>query len=92
MNMDELIQLQVLKLKAAHSGVTGRLLDNFVDQAEPVQVRQMCAKVSPQLYDSLEKVCELLDLSKRAFIEAAVSDAVLRAEAQIGQAVRQEEI
>ena len=90
MNMDELIQLQVLKLKAAQSGISGRLLDHVLDQAETTQVRQMCAKVSPQLYDALEKVCEVLDLSKRAFIEAAVSDAVQRAEQQISTALSQE--
>lgn len=81
MNLDELLQLQVLKLKAVQSGrVPGELMDRLLDDPEgsPV-VRNMCAKVSPQLYDELEKVCSLLSMTKREFIEAAVSEAILRA-------------
>jgi hypothetical protein len=78
MNLEELIQLQVLKHKA--SSVPGRILDKMMESGEyPGEVRQMCAKVSAKLYDELDQVCGLLDMSKRQFIEAAVIDAVDRA-------------
>lgn len=85
--LDEVLQLQVLKLKAAQSGqVPGRLMDQLIEQGEgKVEVRNMCAKVSPQLYESLENVCGLLDMTKRQFIEAAVADAVAKAEELIAR-------
>ena len=79
MNFEENIQLHALKLKATLSGPGGRLLDQLLEQIESPQVRQMCAKVSSALYDDLESVCGLLDMSKREFIESAVSDALRRA-------------
>ena len=79
MNFEENIQLHALKLKATLSGPGGRLLDQLLEQTESPQVRQMCAKVSSALYDDLESVCGLLDMSKREFIESAVSDALRRA-------------
>jgi len=79
MNFEETIQLQVLKLKA-QSCIRGHLLDHVLESENPpIQVRQMCAKVSTQLYDELENVCGLLDMSKREFIEGAVADAISRA-------------
>lgn len=79
MNFEELIQLQVLKLKAENAG-RGPLLDHLIDQAgDHPQIRQMCAKVSSVMYDDLESVCGLLDMSKREFIESAVRDALERA-------------
>lgn len=81
MNFDELIQLQVLKLKASVTGaqpMNAKFLDQMIDSGEVPELRQMCAKVHPGLYASLEEVCDLLDMSKRQFIEAAVSDAILR--------------
>lgn len=83
MKLDEVLQLQVLKLKASQAGqgLGGHLVDRLIEQGEgKVEVRNMCAKVSPQLYASLENVCGLLDMSKRQFIEAAVADAVEKAE------------
>lgn len=80
MNFEEVIQLQVLKLKAQSSGRGGHLTDHLLESVpETPEIRQMCAKVSSLLYDDLEQVCGLLDLSKREFIESAVSDALKRA-------------
>ncbi len=83
MKLDEVLQLQVLKLKALNSGQTfsGRVMDQLIEQSEgKVEFRNMCAKVSPQLYENLEQVCNLLDMTKRQFIEAAVVEAVSKAE------------
>ena len=96
MNLDEVLQLQVLKLKAMKSGFNnGRLVDMALDQGQEVaSVRNMCAKVSHELYESLELVCQLLSMSKRQFIEAAVSDAIAKAEDLIERtgAMRQGEL
>jgi len=84
MNLQEVIQLQVLKRKAVFSG-RGALLESLIESgmAGPLPVRQMCAKVSVVLYHELESVCTTLDMSKREFIEAAVSDAIDQAKAVI---------
>jgi hypothetical protein len=40
----------------------------------------MCAKVTPQLFDAMKQTCSMLDMSQREFIEAAVSEAIRKAE------------
>lgn len=81
MTLDETIQLQVLKLKSTSGGLQGRILEQLLDEAgegHPL-VRQMCAKVSHVMYEDLEQVCQLLDMTKREFIEVAVGDALEKA-------------
>lgn len=89
MTFDELIQLQVLQLKAAASGVqpmAGGTVDQLIEAGTyPVEMRQMCAKVSPQLYQALDEICSALDMSKRQFIEFAVSDAISRAQGLLAE-------
>lgn len=82
MDFHEVLQLQVLKLKAMQSGVANRsLVDALLAQGEEVKgVRNMCAKVSNELYEELEQVCGLLSMSKREFIEGAVSESLARAQ------------
>lgn len=79
MKLDEVLQLQVLKLKAQQSGAGNKLTEALIERTEG-DLRNMCAKVSPQLYSKLEEVCSLLDMTKRQFIEAAVNDAISKAE------------
>lgn len=80
MTFDETIQLQVLKLKSMSGGLSGRVLDQLLEEAgETAPVRQMCAKVSHLVYEDLEQVVGLLDMTKREFIEAAVIDALAKA-------------
>ena len=87
MSVDEVSQLRVLKLKASQHGAgLGRLIDQAVESGELTGLRQMCAKVHPALYDRLEAITGLLDMSKREFIEGAVADAVARAEEAIERA------
>lgn len=83
MNLEELIQLQVLKRKALFAGAHpgSQLLDEVMEQSP--EMRQMCAKVTPSLYNRLEQVCTALHLTKRQFIEWAVLEAVQRAESAI---------
>lgn len=81
MQFEELIQLQVLKQKALNSGRLNRdLLEQVIEEGgADLPLRQMCAKVSVELYLDLENTCNALDMTKREFIEAAVSDAIRRA-------------
>ena len=51
--------------------------------SEPLPLKNVCAKVSVQLSEEIDKVCDLLDISKRRFLEAAFIDAVEKAHAII---------
>jgi hypothetical protein len=54
-----------------HGVNNDRLVDHLIGQRNS-ELRQMCAKVHPSLIDRLDQVTNLLDMSKREFIEAAV--------------------
>lgn len=65
---------------------TGRdLLDHLEDNAiqANIELKNICAKVSPELAKEIEAICGLLDIRKRSFIEAALIEAVSRAHAII---------
>jgi len=42
-------------------------------------LKNVCAKVSPQLSDDIDDICGLLSISKRRFLEAAMLEAVSKA-------------
>jgi hypothetical protein len=44
------------------------------------ETRNVCAKVSPQLAERIDQVCQMLDIRKRAFLEAAFVEAIQKAE------------
>jgi hypothetical protein len=78
MNLDDLIQLQALKLKASASGIRGALLESAIE-ANKEKMRHLGIPLAPGLFDELEDVCQKLDLTKREFVEAAIIEAVDRA-------------
>lgn len=86
MNFNETIQLQALKLKQSTKG-NGEFGDQMIDMAlkqDPALgglTRNICAHISVQLFDRVEQCCGMLDLSKRRFVEMALSEALDRAEA-----------
>lgn len=43
-------------------------------------MKNVCAKLSSELSDRLDTTCSLLEISKRQFIEAALIDALAKAE------------
>lgn len=57
--------------------------DLALQTSEPLPLKNVCAKVSVQLSEEIDKVCDLLDISKRRFLEAAFIDAVEKAHAII---------
>ncbi len=56
------------------------LPEDFLDQS-PVPLKNVCAKVSQQLSDNIDEIVNLLEISKRRFLEAAFIEAVQRARA-----------
>lgn len=59
------------------------LVDNLLEAAEGTQLKNVCAKVSSELSDKIDSICDLLDISKRRFLEAAMIEAVEQASAII---------
>ena len=57
--------------------------DLALQTSEPLPLKNVCAKVSVQLSEEIDKVCDLLDISKRRFLEAAFIDAVEKVHAII---------
>lgn len=58
------------------------LLDHVLNDPEQptlIPLKNVCAKVSPELSADIDEVCALLGISKRRFLEAAFVDAVQQA-------------
>lgn len=86
MTPSETLQLQALKLKQLYtrgSSNPGALLDEVIrqnpDEAK-AQLRNICALISPELFEKVENLCNVLDLSKREFVEMALVEFVELAE------------
>lgn len=54
------------------------LLDAVADQPE-AGLKNVCAKVHPDLSRRIDEVCDLLDISKRRFLESAMVEALEQA-------------
>ena len=66
---EELILLKSLALKNLQGN--GDLVDMLGNQFENKdEFRNVCVKLTPSLSDELERVCDLLSISKRRFIES----------------------
>lgn len=78
MNLNELVRLKALEQKRFNQG-EGDLHDALIDdllKRDGGEFRNICAHISPQLYDEIDSLCSALDISKRRFVEAALIDAV----------------
>lgn len=56
-----------------------QIIDYAVDEAEGL-TKNVCARVSTKLSDDIDSLCDFLGLSKRRFVEAALIDAVRKAQ------------
>lgn len=76
MDLKQTLTLHALKLKAlaSHGASTG-LSEALIEQ-NPEPLRQICARISPALYEEVSKLCSLLDIPQRRFVEAALVEAV----------------
>lgn len=85
MRTDDTLRLQALKLKELNTrGWSGpdliqSLLDSNPEEAKE-KMRNICAFISPELFDQVEGVCNLLSLSKRQVVEMALIDFLAKAE------------
>jgi len=90
MKSEEMLMLQALKLKKLNSkGFEGPdLVEQLILQnpdAAKEKLRNICAFISPDLFSEIDSLCNLLDLSKREFVEMALVDLVAKAHAVIQQ-------
>lgn len=90
-NIDSLVTEKALSLinGSSSDGVLDHILegdDGFsLRTAEPLPLKNVCAKVSVQLSQKIDHVCDFLSISKRRFLEAAFLDALEKAHAIIDQ-------
>lgn len=83
--LDALVTKKSLEFMSVHGGYSN-LLDAIADGliggedgSESFGLKNVCAKVHPDLDAEISKVCDLLGMRKRAFLEAAFIDAVAKA-------------
>lgn len=74
--LTELLTYRALHFKQSNDNTTAIVLDHHLAGNEfdvgPLQLKNVCAKLSSELADRLDSMCGLLDISKRRFIEAAI--------------------
>ena len=92
MNFDEVIRYKALALKSSISGATGS--DLFIDQLDisnTPSMRNICATIHISLFEKVESITNLLNISKRQFVEHALIEAVEKANSIIKEVNPMEE-
>ena len=86
MNLDETLRLKALKLKQLNT-MGSDFADVIIDQIakDNPETRNICAHISLPLFQEVDSLCGLLDMSKRRFVEMALSDAVSKAHTILGE-------
>ena len=86
MKFDDLIQYKALHLEYVTSGASADfLLEGVSPEEKKKHLRNVCALISVDLFERLENTCNLLDISKRQFIEASLVECLNRANEQVLQ-------
>jgi hypothetical protein len=75
--LDEILTYRALAFKHGHSVTTNSGIDAVIGEGS-TQTKNVCAHLSLPLVDRLENALGILDMSKRAFIESAIIDALDR--------------
>lgn len=75
--LDEILTYRALAFKHGHSVTLDSGIDAAISQGS-TQTKNVCAHLSLPLVDRLENALGILDMSKRAFIESAIIDALDR--------------
>ena len=85
MRSNEILLLQALKLKQlgdrGHSGDVD-LIEQLASQNPEYakeKMRNICAFITPEMFDDVSQVCDILSLSKRELIEMALVDVLEKA-------------
>jgi hypothetical protein len=80
MNTDDklrLAALQVKQLHTSHTKLEEHILQAAIDQnpeEAKAHFKSICATVSLSLFERVDGICQMLDLSKREFVEMALID------------------
>lgn len=78
--IDSLVTLKSLELVTSASGINDGITNVLLDDPQfHALTKNVCAKLSVELSDRIDSVCGLLGVSKRRFMEAAVIDALEKA-------------
>ena len=90
MKFDQYLQYRALSFKASVEGQSGNLtlMDLALEQEqnkENSQIKTVCAPISQTLFDRLDNTLNILDISKRKFIEMAIIAALDRADEIISE-------
>lgn len=82
---DQVMQYRALAFKFSFSGGSGNALDDMLENAvtsgvveQAIPMQNVCAKLSVDLVQQMEEKINILDISKRRFIELAVIQALHR--------------
>lgn len=76
---NEFLLQKTLEFKQGPEGNTlDGIMDLFVQSNQdcPIPLKNVCAKLTVELSDEIDNVCNLLDVSKRKFIEMAIINAI----------------
>jgi uncharacterized membrane protein (DUF373 family) len=84
MNTIQTLQFKALSLKATIDNQFGSdLVDHFIDK-NPEEIkkamRNICAFISPELFERVEVMCSNLSISKRQVVEMALNDFMEKAD------------
>lgn len=85
MKFDQYIQYRALNMKANVEGqafnseAVDRMIDKEAASGTP-HIKTVCAPITIELFDRLTNTLSLLDISKRTFIEAAIIEALNKAD------------
>jgi hypothetical protein len=81
--LDALVTKHTLQriAEATNSGLIDYLDNGRTEHGVPL--KNVCAKVLPELAEEIDSVCGLLGVSKRQFLESAFIEAITRAKAII---------
>ena len=83
--LESLVLRKTLEFISVHTGETifEAIASGSIQLIQPEReeelIKNVCAKVPVQLSDEIDKVCGLLHVSKREFIQSALVDAVNQA-------------
>lgn len=86
MTTDEILTLQALRFKESHFHATSSALESAIEQegeAGQIPLRNICALISVPMFQDIEVYCQMLNLSKRKFVELALSDLLIKTQAVI---------
>jgi len=89
MNFDQYIQYRALSLKAAVDGETlnseagDRMLEKTIKNSP--DIKTVCTPIHIELFNRLEDTISPLNISKRAFIQMAIIEALDRADAIVAE-------